>query len=359
MIQPGSSSATTDADEAAAILAVRLEGLKGLRIDGRKPDDPLLRVYAEYHLGVKAEYRRPRTVARDERALRVVLDHFGEDTRLSDFTVRSLTSYISARRQQPSGRLGTTIFAATILHELHALSSLFKRAIAEEIVEVNPVSRIPEKPRIERAEATWLEIGEAARLLRAAKELDEEKSRRLIRFIYPMFATFLLTGGRLQEVVGLTVDDVDREAGSLHFRKNVYRPLKRARHDRRVTIWPQLREILTPHLEQRGRGLVFPAPMGSMLTDVRRIVDSAVRRARIEKRVTPHTFRHTFAAARLQTLDHGAPTSPYTVMRELGHSSLDLIENTYGHLLDVRQRSPVLEYREARVIPISRMAEGA
>ena len=67
--------------------------------------------------------------------------------------------------------------------------------------------------------------------------------------------------------------------------------------------------------------------------------------------MTPHTFRHTYAATRLQTLDQGAPVSPYTVMRELGHRSLDLIERTYGHLLDTRSRSPVVEYREATVVP--------
>lgn len=59
-----------------------------------------------------------------------------------------------------------------------------------------------------------------------------------------------------------------------------------------------------------------------------------------------------YAAARLQTLDHGAPVSPYTVMRELGHRSIELIEKTYGHLLNARQRSKFVEYREAEVRPI-------
>ena len=48
-------------------------------------------------------------------------------------------------------------------------------------------------------------------------------------------------------------------------------------------------------------------------------------------------------------------------MRELGHRSLDLIETTYGHLLDVRHRSPVVEYRETGVVqlPTAHRAESA
>ena len=47
------------------------------------------------------------------------------------------------------------------------------------------------------------------------------------------------------------------------------------------------------------------------------------------------------------------PVSPYTVMRELGHRSLKLIEETYGHLQQIRHRSSVVEYREVTVTPIA------
>jgi integrase len=56
-------------------------------------------------------------------------------------------------------------------------------------------------------------------------------------------------------------------------------------------------------------------------------------------------FRHTYGAARLQTLDGGAPISPYTVSRELGHGSLKMVENVYSHLGTIRHRSDTVEYR--------------
>jgi hypothetical protein len=50
-------------------------------------------------------------------------------------------------------------------------------------------------------------------------------------------------------------------------------------------------------------------------------------------------------AARLQTLDRGAPVSIYTVSRELGHGSEDMVQRVYSHLGTVRHRSEVVEYR--------------
>jgi integrase len=288
-----------------------------------------------------------------------VLAFFGSEIRLCELDVGALTTYVSARRQQAGAREGTTVAPQTILHELHALSSLFKRAIAEGKAEVNPVSRLPQKPRVERGEAEYLEVAEAARLLKAAKDLDQGRAGRRIRFLRPILATFLLTGGRAQEVLGLENSDVDLENGQVHFRPNPRRTLKRARHKRWIPLWPQLRVILSPHIEGHP-GLLFPSANRNMLRDIRGAIASAVKRAEIQKSVTPHTFRHTYAATRLQTMDHGHhPVSPYTVMRELGHSSLSLIEKTYGHLLEVRHRSAVVEYREPRVVPFAQRARGA
>ena len=63
-------------------------------------------------------------------------------------------------------------------------------------------------------------------------------------------------------------------------------------------------------------------------------------------------FRHTYITARLQTLDRGAPVSSWTVAREVGHSSTDMIEETYGHLGQVRHRSDVVEYRAEQHVTI-------
>jgi hypothetical protein len=53
----------------------------------------------------------------------------------------------------------------------------------------------------------------------------------------------------------------------------------------------------------------------------------------------------TWTAARLQTLDHGAPVSVYTVSRKLGHGSEEMVRRVYAHLGTVRHRSEVVEFR--------------
>ena len=238
------------------------------------------------------------------------------------------------------------------------MSSLFKRAIAEGYTDINPVSRMSEKPEPDRYEAEWLEIDEAARLLKATWEMDASPARQAFPHMYELIATYLYTGGRKLEVFGLQYADVDSEHGVIQIRPNRWRKLKKSRHKHTVPLWPDLNRILTDYLErtERTTGLLFQSRTGGMLTDIRGSLETALGRAEIEKHVTLHTLRHTYGATRMQTLDHGAPVSPYTVMRELGHRDLKLIEDTYGHLQLRRQRINVVEYRETQVVPFPAQA---
>ena len=82
------------------------------------------------------------------------------------------------------------------------------------------------------------------------------------------------------------------------------------------------------------------------LVEIRRVLDRAVERAGWKRGdFYTRALRHTYCAARLLTLDHGAPVTPYTVSRELGHGSLDMVERVYAHLAAMRHRSEVVEYR--------------
>jgi hypothetical protein len=101
-------------------------------------------------------------------------------------------------------------------------------------------------------------------------------------------------------------------------------------------------------LEMGGR-LLFPSFASgeeAPLRETRRLLDRIAGRIGWKRGEIRHRlFRHTYCAARLQTLDRGAPVSLYTVSRELGHGSEEMVRRVYSHLSTFRHRSDVVEYR--------------
>lgn len=57
-------------------------------------------------------------------------------------------------------------------------------------------------------------------------------------------------------------------------------------------------------------------------------------------------FRVTYARARVQTLDRGAPVSIWTVQQEMGHRSLEMLNDVY---VRVRNDPPSRRRRGVRV----------
>ncbi|MGH2611367.1 MAG: tyrosine-type recombinase/integrase, partial [Tepidiformaceae bacterium] len=173
-----------------------------------------------------------------------------------------------------------------------------------------------------------------------------------VPYAHALLATFLLTGGRQKEVLGLEVEDVSFDRKTITFRPNQWRRLKTATSHRSVPLWPQLEESLREYVfgaaAPPGR-LLFPSfrtGQEAMLTDFRKHLDAVAERAGWKPgEIRSKMFRHTYCAARLQTLDRGAPVSEFTVARELGHGGEAMVRRVYGHLGQVRQRIDVVEYR--------------
>jgi integrase len=183
-----------------------------------------------------------------------------------------------------------------------------------------------------RRESAYLEVHDGALLLEAACRPLALVNGHPTRYAEPLVATFLLTGGRVAEVLGLEVDDVSFDRKTVTFRPNAWRRLKTKRSHRTVPLWPQLEEILRTYLSERTaqevlynrptHRLLFPAEDGGMRRDIRGLLDRLGERAGWKPgEIRAKMFRHTYCAARLQTLDRGAPVGPYTVARELGHDS--------------------------------------
>ena len=349
---------TTDPDVAAKLSSDRVTELEAMRRDkglfGETVEERGLAEYAAHHLQEKARSGRVTEghLAVSENYLRRAVEFFGEARALSGIRTSDVQALVGHLQATGNGR-GGTLSGGSIRKHLNALSNLYRRAASEGYVlpGYNPVGALLDKPTAEHHEAAWLEVHEAALFLDAARRHQPVRALGALRAIHPIVATFLLTGGRKAEVLGLEVSDVSFDRKTVTFRPNEYRRLKTRTSHRTVPLWPQLEEILRPYVfsatAPRGEGLLFPSDRGDgMIWDLRKALDAIGRSAGWETgEIRTRIFRHTYCATRLQTLDRGAPISPWVVSREMGHGGRSLVDRVYGHLGDVRHRSEVVEFR--------------
>jgi len=326
--------------------------------------------FAQSHLVAKAESQKftEHWLEVTETCLDRAVAFFGAARDLASITVADVRRWANPLLATPNGRKGT-MSASSVRHHLSCLSNLYKRARAERVVPsgYDPVGDFDEKPSPRRGEAKWLEIHDASLLLEAARTHHPSPDKagwRPVPFAYELIATFLLTGGRESEVLGLEVDDLSLDRGVVTFRPNHWRRLKTVSSHRSVPLWPQLRDALQRYLAERPPSkLLFPSfrtGKEAMLTDFRKLLDAVALRAGWEEGdIRSKMFRHTYCATRLQTLDAGAPVSTYTVAREMGHGGESMVRRVYGHLGQVRHRSEAVEYRvEQHVAKLGTRLEG-
>lgn len=357
----GETRATTDSVVAEKLVADRLAELQKQKLDSGRDSALIglkqrakLEAFVTHHLIQKAKSGKfSETWLTDtERMLKLAIEHFGADRELLSIGVADVQGWANVLASRSNGR-GGTLGGGAVRHHLNVLSNLYRRAQSEGSVTpgYNPCAALIDKPSGRREEARWLEVHQAALLLESARTFKAKREEVALTFIHPLIATYLLTGARESEVLGLEVQDINFERKTITFRPNEWRRLKTTTSHRTVPMWPQLETILRDYLRQSARagGLLFPSPRAeedAMVTDFRKALDAVAERAGWkEGEVRSKAFRHTYCAARLQTLDNGAPVSIYTVGRELGHGGEALVKRVYGHLGEVRHRSEVVEYR--------------
>ena len=224
---------------------------------------------------------------------------------------------------------------STRAKHLRVLGACLQAAVFYRLCESNPVRELPpaHRPRPERKEAAYFENEELPRLF---AQLNDASSNALC-------LVALKTGMRQGELFALRWGDVDLEQAVVRVRRSytggvVSTPKNRERRD--VDLLSDVVELLRGWRQTRSMSLedslVFPGADGrAFLTPtvlLRRQLYPAMTRAGIprvgpthEKR-TFHSFRHTFAKRALET---GAQIT--WLSRHLGHSSLKVTTDIYGH----------------------------
>jgi integrase len=181
--------------------------------------------------------------------------------------------------------------------------------------------------------------GEIKRLVEAAKNL---KWRTLI-------LVAALTGLRASELRGLRWADVDLKAGELHVRQRAdrYGNIGQPKSEASARTVPLDPDVLVPALQKwwlacpKGEaGLVFPTRTAkvenhsNLLRGLAAIMVTANIVGKDGKaKYGPHSLRHFFASWCInRKVDGGRELPPKSVQVLLGHSSITMTLDRYGHL---------------------------
>lgn len=249
LVPPGDRLATTDPLVADILVAERVRALEAKRRGvafGFDSPGVTLGAFAQEHLEQKARSGRTTStwIATSQVYLERAVSYFGSGRTLHTIETVHVEAWVEHLRGVRYR--GAPIAEGTVLQHLLVLSNLFRRAQKRKLVPLghNPVWALEEKPQVRRREAAWLEVHEAALVLEAAR-LYRPAPGRTLPYTFPLIATFLLTGGRRDEVLGLQVEDVSFERKTVRFHPNPFRRGARgkSRHAERIVpsgrSWPR------------------------------------------------------------------------------------------------------------------------
>lgn len=211
---------------------------------------------------------------------------------------------------------------ATISRHLAALRSFFKYLVREGTLQKDPSQDI-ESPRQAQKLPRVLTTGEVDLLLGQpqAGEPAGLRDKAMLELLYA-------TGIRVSELVSLNLED-------LHLDNGFIRCLGKGSKERIVPIGDVAARYLQEYLA-RGRSKLTKAASAALFVNQHgrrltrqgfwKILKKYAGKARIEKDITPHTLRHSFAT---HLLENGADLR--SVQEMLGHADISTTQ-IYTHL---------------------------
>jgi len=344
----------TEADVQAKMDAAKSDALRGLPV---KPEKVTVAEHFDDWLRAKAASVRSSTPSKYTWLYRTHIEPVFGGLYLHQVDYRRINAFWEHLEEQGLAR-------NTIASIAGVLRAAFNDAVRKRLILESPV-KLPANRPPKYEEARCLSPQEVAAFLEAAK------GERLEDF----FIIALHSGMRPGELLGLSWDSVDLEAGKLVVRQALHEEdgrlfigdVKTKAARRTISLSSEaiaaFRRQRTRQLKERlqagekwhnPHNLVFTTPTGGFLRRAnisKRAVKKKGRKTtysgplgRILDRaglegVTLHTFRHTHASMLI-----AAGVDIKTVQRRLGHENVTITLQTYGHLL------PGQDERAAEVI---------
>jgi integrase/recombinase XerD len=232
--------------------------------------------------------------------------------------------------------------ASTVARRLTALRGFYTFLAAEDSTATNPTEAI-DAPRRGQRLPTVLTLEEVERIIDAVggDEPFPLRDRAMLEFLYG-------TGVRISELIAVQLEEFDwteRTVRLVPIRRRIRRrdasidvelAGPKGEKVRVVPVGRRAIEAVVKYVEEERVSLKGEETQGVLFLNFRgrplsrmgawKIIQRYVGRAGIEKNVTPHTFRHTFAT---HLLDRGADLR--AVQEMLGHADITTTQ-IYTHI---------------------------
>ncbi|MDP2599691.1 MAG: tyrosine recombinase XerC [Deltaproteobacteria bacterium] len=213
--------------------------------------------------------------------------------------------------------------ATSVARKLSTLRSFFDFAMRQHVLDNNPAKAV-RSPKIPKKLPQFLTLDEVMALLGAPKGDGSLTMRDKA-----ILELFYASGLRLSELVALNSDQIDLANGMV-------RILGKGNKERMVPVGQKAIDAIKNYMEARGNLLngkpdqkgVFLNKSGSRISAraVERLIEKYIKLTGIQKKVTPHVLRHTFAT---HLLNNGADMRG--IQELLGHASLSTTQR-YTHV---------------------------
>ena len=213
--------------------------------------------------------------------------------------------------------------AATVTRSLASLKSFYSYLMSQGWVDRNPARGLA-PAKVERKLPQILTSKEVVLFLEQPDPSDAKgcRDRAMLELLYA-------TGIRVTELINLNVSDVNLNVG-------VIRCVSHEK-ERFIPLYPAAIRALTEYMEFIRPQMIADADEQSLFVNVSgermsrqgfwKIIKTYQAKAHIEKTITPHTLRHSFAA---HLLENGADLR--SIQEMLGHADISSTQ-VYSHVV--------------------------
>ena len=278
------------------------------------------------------EYLKSRQVSKNtlvsyERDINQLVSHLEQiGKKMIDATSEDLQNYVVY--MQTIGKSN-----ATISRSVASIKAFYKYLVKNKIIEENIAEELV-APKVEKKELTILTPKEVECLLEqpSSSDLKGQRDKAMLEVLYA-------TGIRVTELISIKVSDVNLHSG--------YIKVKKKNKERTIPIGNVALKCLSEYIENVRPLLIkteeeetlFINANGQKMTrqGFWKILKQYKEQAKIEKDLTPHTIRHSFAVHLLQ---NGAEVK--MVQEILGHTD---VASTlmYTQMADMKLRDEYLK----------------